>query len=161
MNWDKKAKRRLSRGALIFAGSLLAAAAAKIISSFGDQSILAEHDPLFGVRNRQLFWIVGVIELTICGYCFFHRDSRLASSLVAGIGVAFVVYRAGLAWIGYQKPCTCLGDAASMLHITDATADTILRWVIVYLLIAGFGGFFLAGEVDQGQSGVPDPAPGR
>jgi len=46
----------------------------------------------------------------------------------------FVVYRVGLWWIGWHRPCGCLGNLTDLLGISPHTADTIMKLVLAYLL---------------------------
>ena len=131
-----------SGGWFIFAsGALLALTGiAKLWSTFGNVKVLAVADPIAGIPFRWLLLVVGVLELIIAGVCFFSRNKRLATLLVAWLATSFLVYRLGLWWLGWHRPCGCLGSLTSALHLWDQAADNIMKGVLVYLLL---GSYFL------------------
>jgi hypothetical protein len=117
---------------------LLLTAAAKLISTFGEAHVLQAREPLLGIAFRDLFWLVGSIELAVGLFCLFGKRVGMQAALVAWLGTNFVLYRLGLWWVGYQKPCGCMGNLTDALHITPRTADTIMKVVLVYLLIGSY-----------------------
>ena len=112
---------------------------AKVWSTFGSVKLLAVADPIAGILFRWLLLAVGVIELVIAGVCFFRRNKRLATLLVAWLATNFVVYRIGLWWIGWHRPCGCMGSLTTALHISEQAADNIMKVVLAYLLIGSYG----------------------
>ncbi|MBP7826871.1 MAG: hypothetical protein KA236_10015 [Verrucomicrobia bacterium] len=98
------------------AGAVLALTGiAKIWSAFGSVKLLAVADPIAGIPFRWLLLEVGVLELVIAGVCFFNRNRRLATLLVAWLATNFLVYRLGLWWMGWHRPCGCMGSLLSAL----------------------------------------------
>jgi hypothetical protein len=124
------------------AGVLLITAAAKIVSSFGGAQLLQKPDPLFGISFRNLFWVVSSTELAVALICFYDKRILLQAGLVAWLATSFVAYRLGLLWIGYHKPCSCLGNLTDALHIPPQTADTAMKIILAYLLIGSYGTLF-------------------
>ena len=125
------------------AGAILASTGiAKVWSTHGSVKLLAVADPIFGIPFRWLLLAVGVLELVIAGVCFFSRNKRLATLLVAWLATNFVVYRLGLLWVGYHKPCGCLGNITDALHISPQTADSAIRIVLGYLLVGSYATLF-------------------
>ena len=121
---------------------LLATAIAKFISSFGSARILQTPDPILGISFRCVFWLVGTVELAIALACFLGKKIRLKAGLVAWLATTFVEYRLGLIWIGYQKPCSCLGNLTDALHIPPKTADTAIKFILAYLLLGSYATLF-------------------
>jgi hypothetical protein len=117
---------------------LLMTAIAKLISSFGSSPILALPDPIFIIPFRWVFCIAGIVELAIAYVCFFDQRIGLKVGLVTWLATSFVAYRLGLMWLGYRKPCHCLGDVTDALHISPQTADTAMKIVLGYLLIGSY-----------------------
>jgi bacteriorhodopsin len=115
---------------------LLLTAIAKLVSSFGSTIILDLDDPILKVSYRHVFWVVGGVELLVAYVCFFGKNRFLQAGLVASLATTFLIYRIGLVWIGYHKPCACLGSVTAALHISPETADTIMKFVLAYLLIS-------------------------
>ncbi len=134
---------KLMRLFLVSAGVLLSITAiAKLISASGGARILQTPDPILSVPFREVFWVVGGIELVVALVCFFGRQAGLQAGLVAWLGTSFVAYRVGLLWVGYTKPCGCLGTLTGALHISPQAADTAMKIVLGYLLIGSYGVLF-------------------
>jgi len=121
---------------------LLLTAAAKFISSFGHGTILQARDPLVGFQFRDLFRIVGGIETAVALVCIFSRRIWFPAGLVAWLATSFVAYRLGLWWVGYHKPCACLGNLTDALHISPQKADTAMKIILVYLLVGSYAILF-------------------
>jgi hypothetical protein len=135
--------KKLARLFILSAGVLLfLVAAAKLISSFGTATVLRMPDPILSIPFRQVFRVVGLLELIITAVCFFSKNIELRVGLVAGLATTFVLYRLGLLWVGYHKPCNCLGSMTSELHISSAFADTIMKIILAYLLIGSYAALF-------------------
>jgi hypothetical protein len=117
---------------------LLITGLAKVISGVGSARILAEDDPITAIPFRYLFLGCGALELVIAMICFFGKRSELGTGLVAWLATDFVLYRVGLLWIGYHKPCSCLGNLTDALHIPPDTADAVMKGVLGYLLVGSY-----------------------
>src|ERR1041385_7176397 len=113
-------------------------AIAKLISSAGRDPVLQEFDPLVHIPFRQLFWITSLLELCVAIACFSVRSVELRARLVAWLATVFLAYRIGLWWIGYHRPCGCLGNLAGMLHISSAAADISMKILLAFLLIGSY-----------------------
>jgi hypothetical protein len=53
-----------------------------------------------------------------------------------------VIYRIGLDWVGYHKPCSCLGTLTDSLHIPPQTADGAMKMILGYLIVGSFSTLF-------------------
>jgi hypothetical protein len=125
---------------VLSSGAVLAlTGGAKVWSTFGSVRLLAVADPIAGIPFRWLLLAVGVLELVIAGICFFSRNQRLATMLVAWLATNFLVYRLGLVWMGWHRPCGCMGSLTSALHLSEKAADNIMKVVLAYLLIGSYG----------------------
>jgi hypothetical protein len=80
-----------------------------------------------------------VAEIVIAAICFFSKWQTLALGLVAWMSTNFLVYRLGLWWMNWKKPCSCLGNLTDALHISPQTADNIMKVLLAYLLIGSYG----------------------
>lgn len=118
---------------------LVATGLAKLWSAFGSVRLLVVADPIAGIPFRWLLLAVGGVELLIAGVCFFSRHQRLATLLVAWLATNFLVYRLGLWWMGWHKPCGCMGSLTSALHLSEQAADNIMKGVLAYLLLGSYG----------------------
>ena len=93
---------------------LLVTGLAKLWSAMGEARVLGVRDPLFGLTFRQLMLGVGLVELLVAGVCLVGRRERLSCVLVGWLSGNVALYRLGLWWMGWKRPCGCLG------HVTDA-----------------------------------------
>lgn len=136
----KSGAARLTRFFLYSAGILLLlTAAAKLVSSGGAAPLLDMPDPICEIRFRYVFWIVAPVELVVAFVCLSDKPVRLQAGMVAWLATNFLVYRLGPLWIGYHKPCGCLGNITEALGISPATAEGIVKGVLVYLLVGSYG----------------------
>lgn len=127
-------------GLVASAGALLALTGiAKVWSTLGTVKMLTVADPIAGIPFRWLLLAVGVLELAIASVCFLRRHQRLATLLVAWLATNFLVYRLGLWWMGWHRPCGCMGSLTSALHLSEKAADNIMKGVLAYLLIGSYG----------------------
>ena len=111
----------------------------KVLSGLGNSKFLAVVDPIIGIKFGTLMLVVGVAEIAIALVCFFSKRQTLALGLVAWMSTNFVVYRLGLWWMDWKKPCSCLGNLTDALHISPQTADNIMKVLLAYLLIGSYG----------------------
>lgn len=131
-----------SRLARFFLGSagllLIITAVTKFIASGGSSRLLDSHDPLLFLSYRAIFLMVGSSELAVGIICLTGRGTSLQVVSLAWLATGFAVYRAGLIWIDYRKPCNCLGNLTDALHISPQAADNIMQVVLLYLLIGSY-----------------------
>ena len=115
---------------------------AKVRTAFAVTKVLAVADPITGISFGHLMMAVGVGELVIVGICLLSRSQKLKLGLIAWLATNFVVYRLGLWWMGWKKPCSCLGNLTDSLHISPQLADNIMKIILAYLLIGSYGLLF-------------------
>lgn len=136
----------------------LATAVAKDLSASGSAPILQSSDPILGISFENVFWIVGGIETLVAFYCFFGERPILQLGLVAWLATNFLVYRIGLKWVGYHKPCSCLGNLTDALRISPETADTAMKIVLGYLLIGSYASLFWLWKQNRKAESAPPAA---
>ena len=112
---------------------------AKVWSGLGNSKFLAVVDPIIGIKLGFLMLAVGAAEIVFALVCFFSKRQTLALGLVAWMSTNFVVYRLGLWWIDWHRPCSCLGNLTDAIHISPQTADNIMKVLLAYLLIGSYG----------------------
>jgi hypothetical protein len=95
-------------------------------------------DPIFGLPFRYLLLGVGILECFIAVLCFIRRFEQLGTALVAWMSSAFLIYRFGLWFVGWHRPCPCMGNLTEMLHLSPQAADNIIKGLLSYLLIMSF-----------------------
>jgi hypothetical protein len=130
---------KLARCYLSSAGVILfVTGVAKLASSGGSARALQTIDPIIGLPFGTLFFVVGVLELVNSHYILKWAEVLPRAMLVAWISTCFLVYRIGLVWVGWHKPCGCLGTFTEALHMSPQTADTIMKFVLGYLLAGSY-----------------------
>jgi hypothetical protein len=132
-----------SRRFIISAGVVLSITGiAKIWSGLGQARILVVPDPLIGIELGHLLSLVGMVEVVIALACFFNKRQQLSIMSVAWLATSFVVYRLGLLWMGWHRPCSCLGNLTDAIHISPQVADNVMKGVLAYLLIGSYTTLF-------------------
>jgi len=125
---------------LLSAGGVLATTAlGKALSAIGPARALDAADPLIGIPFRQLLLLVALAELLVAFFCLFTDKRRFNLLAVAWLSTNFLVYRLGLWFIGWRRPCGCMGSLAGALHLSDQAADNIMKGVLAYLLLGSYG----------------------
>ena len=121
-------------------GILLVTGLAKAASAFGTAKVLQTADPIVGISLGHLMLLAGILELAVAGVCLFTSKQNLGLGLTAWMATGFLVYRAGLWYMDWQKPCSCLGNLTDVLHIPPHAADVAMKIVLAYLLAGSYGG---------------------
>jgi hypothetical protein len=121
---------------------LLITGAAKVWAAFGNAKLLGIADPIGGLKFGQLILAVGVVEIIIALLCFISWRPALSLGLVAWLSTNFMFYRISLQWVGWHKPCNCLGNLTDGLHISPQTADMAMKIVLAYLLLGSYASLF-------------------
>jgi hypothetical protein len=147
-----------------FSVILFLSASAKVMSAFGHVRILDTNDPVFSITFRHMFWCLALLELTVSLVCIQRNLALLASGFVAWLSTCFLVYRFGLIWVAYHKPCPCLGNLTDALHISPEIGDMAMKITLGYLLVGSYGCLIwlwlqkrmaLRGPVVEQTSGAP------
>lgn len=115
----------------------VAAGTAKALSALGDSNILNELDPLFGLKNRYLMFVVGVLELGVSAYLALGNHWLTKTFAIICLTTNITLYRIGLWWVDAKKTCGCLGDLSSSIGLSDQSADLIMKCILAYLLLGG------------------------
>jgi len=114
--------------------ALFVTGAAKIVSAFGEEGILDTLDPVFGLSFRELMVFVGILEIIVAGLCFLPAHRRFTTPLLLWLAFSFFGYRTFLWYVGWQRPCGCLGTLSGALHLSENVANVLLKVVLGYLL---------------------------
>jgi len=117
---------------------LLLTAAAKFLTSAADTNLLRTGDPLLAVPYRYALPAVGMLEEAVAIVCLLRQRVWVQAATIAWLSSAFVAYRLALLWVGYQKPCACLGGLADVLGLPGTTADHLVKGVLAYLLFGSY-----------------------
>lgn len=96
---------------------------AKLISAFGVSGIHLLPDPIFGIAFGKLMLVAGIVECLLATMCVFFQNIYTTGA-VAVFSTLLFFYRSGLWWIGWRRPCPCMGNLTDALHIPPQTADT-------------------------------------
>jgi hypothetical protein len=133
---------------------LVATAVAKLYSATGSLRILDHVDPVLMLSNRQVFILVGLVELAVAGYLLWGRVVSLKLLSTAWLVTMFAVYRIGLWWTGPHGSCGCLGTVADMLPVSAQTLDHAMLGLLAYLWLGSVGLLLLAQRRQGGSSGA-------
>lgn len=117
-------------------------ALAKVISVFSNAPLMLQADPLLEVPFRYLLLIAALAELAVVGACLFTKGIKRKVLLIAWLSSVFLVYRTGLWFIDWHRPCHCLGDLTEMLHIAPVVADDLMKGVLLFLLLGSYANLF-------------------
>jgi hypothetical protein len=90
---------------------------------------------MFGIPFRRLLFVVGLVEFLVAANTILATSFVAQAAGVALLSVNIALYRAGLWWMDYQRPCTCLGDLTEALKIDDRVADRIMLGTLTYLIV--------------------------
>lgn len=110
----------------------------KIWAGFGSARVLTTVDPIFGITFGQLMLAAGVAEVVVAILCYSSKRQVLSLGLVAWMSTNFVVYRLGLLWMDWHRPCSCLGSLTEALHIHPDAADNLMKILLMYLIIGSY-----------------------
>jgi hypothetical protein len=118
------------------AAVLALTALVKLVAATGEGRILAQPDPLLTIfSNRQMMVLAALLEAFVVGLILWERDRLRQVALVAWIGTGFLMYRAGLWWVGYEGACSCLGNVTRTIGLSPAMEDLGVK-----VLRSGCGG---------------------
>lgn len=127
---------RVTKYYLVSAGiALIVTGGAKVLTSFGTADLLETHDPIIGITFKALMLFSGVMEIAVALFSLFGKNQPISVALVALMSFNILVYRLGLWWIGWHRPCHCLGNLSDALHLSAKTADMVMKLILAYLLI--------------------------
>lgn len=146
-------------GFLPAAGTLLAfLGMLKVWSWLSSNSTSVVIDPVTGINSGILTLSIGLVEIAVAAVCLLTNKARLAILLVAWLATNLVVYRAGLWWMGWQRPCSCLGYLSDALRISPPAADFLSLIILAFLFIGSYGWLFW--QWRRGRGGIVNEARG-
>ena len=90
---------------------------------------------MFGIEIRTVLLAAAAIEGAVAWVCFRKTRLSLQVGLVLWLSTAFVLYRAGLWAVGYDRSCPCLGTITDALGIPPKAADFGMKLLLLYLLL--------------------------
>jgi hypothetical protein len=82
-----------------------------------------------GVRTHE-----GLLELAVSAICLLRGGTKPALFLVAWLASSFLLYHAGLWFMGWKPPCGCLGNLGDAIHLSPRVAERTAQILSVYLL---------------------------
>lgn len=111
---------------------------AKLLSGLSSGQIVHTRDPVTELQFGSLFKIVGGLEMLIGVFCILTKRINSAALILACLSTSFICYRLGLYFLGYHKPCRCLGNFTDALHISPMLADNIMKVVLCFLFLGSY-----------------------
>jgi len=106
---------------------------------YGADRILDKMEPLFLLSYKAFFLIFGCLEFALSLICFLSNNILLRSVIIAWFATSALLYRISMPWIGYHRPCPCLGSLTGAIHVPPHIADNVMKGVLAYLLIGSYG----------------------
>jgi hypothetical protein len=125
---------------------LLVTSIAKLFTAFnppGVVGILDIKDPVLGIKNRDLMFCAGLLELVVTLVLFFGKKNLPKLILITWLGTNFALYRLMFLLAAPGKPCPCLGNFADVVHIDRSDLHAILTFFTGYFLLGGISMLFL------------------
>lgn len=117
---------------------LLLTAFLKLGSALSSGRLLSHTDPLLSLTYKQMFLLLGSLELGVAYYIQFGRNQRLKLILIAWLATNFAAYRLA-AWAGnIGQPCSCLGRATEWFPWIAAHEQFLLKWMVFFLLLGSY-----------------------
>jgi hypothetical protein len=95
-------------------------------------------DPLSGLFFGHLMFIVGCVELTVAYFCFSEKFQKISLWLISLLATNFALYHFGLWWIGWTKPCSCLGNFSDAIHMSPSLVADFFKLILVYLFAGSY-----------------------
>ncbi len=122
------------------AGTLfLAAGVALFMSTGASAGFVQPRDPLLGISMPMVFWIVGVVELSIGMVCLFGDQAWLKLNLVLWFALNFCAYQFGLFWVAGPRSFNGYwSNLADAFGISSVVINLILKIAFLYLLTGSF-----------------------
>ena len=125
---------------------------AKIWSAMGSSKVLQLPDPIFGISSATTLTAVGMVECGVAVACALERRPRWSLILVAWLSGSFLTYRFGLSWIGWHRPCPCLGVLTEAIGVPPEVASKLMLAVALLLLWGSYS--LLLGQRRLGGAGA-------
>jgi hypothetical protein len=123
---------------VIGAGAILAlTGCAKILAALGSAQILEMQDELLMLRNRDLMFGMGLLEIAIAGVLCRGRDNLFSAMILIWLNANFVLYRIALLFTK-TAICPCLGHIHQALHLSPEMVDTVLKLIICFNMTGAF-----------------------
>lgn len=119
-------------------GLLLAVATALLLINLTNPpGYVLPHDPVFGIRLGDWFWIVGGVGAIVAFVCLFSERLDMPLFLLTWIGLNYLVIRFGLSWTGCHNLTGFLPGFSRAFAITPAVANELANVTFGYLLFGG------------------------
>lgn len=135
---------KLTRAFILSAGGLLLAAALERLLIFLGNSPLVRHpDALLGIPVPLGVLAVGLAQLAAALVCLLGRSPRLSAVLVLWLGSNYVVFRAGLFWLGLHPDWTSIGALTDPLQLARGNSGMVVHYGVPGYLLAGSGAVLL------------------
>jgi hypothetical protein len=126
-----KGNMRLAAAALAVAGL------AMLWACSGGHSWLRQPDALVGLSNRTLLAVFGLLHLGLAGWLLVTRDLMSQGLLMLWLGVNYLIYRLGMAWVKAAIPLPVVKLVAWKLGASPPVVDACWKLLTAYLLLGG------------------------
>jgi len=114
---------------------LILTGVAKLWSARGTAKILNESDALLNLNYRQLFLIIGCVEVALGLYLLLSNNLWRKTVLLALLSGNFLLYRLASQILGVKTPCPCLGRFAEWLRLSSKTVSLLMLFTSAFLFV--------------------------
>jgi hypothetical protein len=124
----------------IYSSALILAltGALKLASSFSTAGLLQVEDPVLGIANGNVYFLIGLLEVLITFCLLLVRQFGFRLLLIAFLAVNFLTYKMAAWWMSIPAPCSCLGNPLAWTALTPSLISKISNAALVWLLFSSF-----------------------
>jgi hypothetical protein len=115
---------------------LLATAAAKIFSVFGEARLLAMQDALLNIGYRPLMVVAALLEVAVASYLLGSRNDLRRAIALVWLSGNFMAYHIGSYLTGVQL-CPCLGRLGDKLPVPRGFSESLLQTLVLFWFAGG------------------------
>jgi len=134
----------VGRFLVISALMLLFVALLKVVSAAGSSKILFVFDPILQQKNRVVYLETALLEAVLASYLIFGRNSTRKLIALAWLATNFLLYHAGLRWMGVSELCACLGRPAEWWPWLSKH-QLLVIWSLLFFFLVGSYGMLIIG----------------
>lgn len=105
----------------------------KFISLAVNPSAYNYSDPIFPFLQQNVATLfAALLETAIATIILAQRSSRISEQCILTLYGLFGLYRFGIWFLNYRKPCNCAGEIGAWLSIPDAVTASALIAFLLY-----------------------------
>lgn len=124
--------------ALIAGATLLVVGCFKFAAAInGKPGFVAAIDPVFGIPNKFVYPLVGLIECIVGYACWQASSLERKGTFLLIMSASWIIYRVGLLAVDSKAPCSCMSYLKTITKFSDQAIDRIGLAIILYTFVTG------------------------